>query len=334
MLLIDSLYINNSGGKVLLDYLVSELETRNIKPYYLFDLRCINDFKEIPDERKVFLKANLWNRHRWYKENFDKFSSVFCFGNIPPPIRLRIPVYTYFHQLYYLRKIYPNYLKGKIKIFFQKRILSYLCKNTNIVMTQSEFIKNEFEKTYHFPPNRILVMPFFYIPPPTNIHQIKNKNSFVYVSGGNRHKNHFRLLKAWELLAKEGYYPELGLTVDKFLFPKIDCEIKKLQQNGLKIFNYGFTNPYSLYDKYEYLIFPSLLETMGLGQVEAICCGCKVIASDLPHTFAVIQPSLIFNPLDENSIKNAVVEALQSKKIPESKVVMQNKINELIQLIK
>lgn len=44
MLLLDSLYINNSGGKILLDYLVEILETHKIPTYYLFDERCKGDF--------------------------------------------------------------------------------------------------------------------------------------------------------------------------------------------------------------------------------------------------------------------------------------------------
>ena len=63
MLLLDSLYINNSGGKILLDYLVEILETHKIPTYYLFDERCKGDFPMVPNRRKVFMKATLINRH-------------------------------------------------------------------------------------------------------------------------------------------------------------------------------------------------------------------------------------------------------------------------------
>jgi len=336
MLLIDSLYINNGGGKVLLDYLVSELEKREINPYYLFDMRCYKDFLEIPDERKIFLKANLWNRNRFYKQNKDKFSSVFCFGNIPPTLMLKNKkVITYFHQLFFLRKIYPDTLKSRIRIFIQKLLLQLLFIFTNKVIVQSEYVKNEFGKTYNYPLKDISVIPFFNLPEPAvrNDHE-KRTNSYLYVSTGSKHKNHLRLLKVWELLFEEGYVIELGLTVDKKLFPHIHNEIKRLQAKGLNIINYGFTDPYPLYDKYEYLIFPSLLETLGLPQVEAIKRGCKVIASDLPHTYAIIQPSIVFNPLDVNSIKDAILKSIDNKDLSESRIIIENKIEELINLIR
>ena len=336
MLLLDSLYINSGGGKVLLDYLVFELEKRNINAYYLFDKRCINDYKEIPNERKVFLKANLWNRHLFYIKNRKKFVSVFCFGNIPPTLLLKDKkIITYFHQLYFLRKVYPNTLTSKVKILVQKILLQLLFfRHTNKVIVQSEHIKKEFEKTYNYPLKDIFVIPFYKIPEQIrkNDHE-KKENSYVYISGGSKHKNHLILLKVWELLFEEGYMLELGLTIDEKLFPHINDEIKRLQGKGLNIINYGFTDPYPLYDKYEYLIYPSLLETLGLVQVEAIKRNCKVIASDLPHTYAIIQPTIVFNPLDVNSIKDAVIKSIDDKNLPESRIIIENKIDELINII-
>ena len=41
MILIDALYINNGGGKVLLDYLVEHLEVTNLPIYYLLDKQAV-----------------------------------------------------------------------------------------------------------------------------------------------------------------------------------------------------------------------------------------------------------------------------------------------------
>ena len=42
MILIDAVYINNSGGLVLLNYLIDTLESTNLKVYYLLDFRIKN----------------------------------------------------------------------------------------------------------------------------------------------------------------------------------------------------------------------------------------------------------------------------------------------------
>jgi glycosyltransferase involved in cell wall biosynthesis len=334
MVLIDSVYINNSGGKVLLDYLVSELERRDICPFYLFDSRCNKDYAEIPENRKFFMKASLRQRHEFYKKNKKKFHKIVCFGNVPPSIKLKnIEVITYFHKSFFLRKSYPSSIIKKMKTFIQKILLLFLYKNTDKIIVQSVFIKNEFHITYNFPLEKIFVVPFFKISDYKKKNSHIQKRGFVYISNGQEHKNHIRLLKSWELLAELGFYPELGLTIEAEKYSVVNNEILRLQQKGLKIVNYGFTNPYELYEKYEYLIFPSLLETLGLGQVEAINAGCKVVASDLPHTFAVIQPSLVFNPLDVNSIKDAVLYVLNENRLKESKILINNNIDRLISLI-
>ena len=89
MILIDAVYINNGGGKVLLDYLMKFLEETNIEVYYLLDDRMSNNCISIKkSNRTKFLKANLFNRYVFYKKHRTNFSTILCFGNIPPSIKI------------------------------------------------------------------------------------------------------------------------------------------------------------------------------------------------------------------------------------------------------
>ena len=73
MVLIDAMYVNHGGGKILLDYLVNEVEKNNPDVFYLFDDRCSQSFKAIDNERKVFLKPSFYERYQFYKKNKSKF---------------------------------------------------------------------------------------------------------------------------------------------------------------------------------------------------------------------------------------------------------------------
>ena len=42
MVLIDAIYINNGGGKILFDYLISQLNKSDLELYYLIDSRIEN----------------------------------------------------------------------------------------------------------------------------------------------------------------------------------------------------------------------------------------------------------------------------------------------------
>src|SRR5690606_19534136 len=99
MLLIDSLYINNSGGKILLNYLIEEFQKTDIEVFYLFDLRCIGDYQEIPEEIKVYMKGLLMSLYRFNKNNKNKFSKVFCFIKTHLLILLKCKVFVYRHNV-------------------------------------------------------------------------------------------------------------------------------------------------------------------------------------------------------------------------------------------
>jgi len=333
MLLIDSLYINNSGGKVLLDYLVSELEKRGINPYYLFDLRCINDFKKVPDERKIFLKANLRNRHRWYKKNSNKFFSVFCFGNIPPTVRLKVPVYTYFHNVSLLKTPRNYGFRERLFKYLKRKYIKTISRNTSFYIVQSFFVKKLVCDVLNVDESYCIIFPFYKeFSNEMDSNSKKKEDAFLYVSNGNTHKNHDNLLTAWELIAQQGIFPELHLTITP-QFEHLIKQITYLNNKGLKIFNHGFINPINLYKESQFIIYPSLTESFGLGLIEGIMFNCDVIASDREYVYEVIKPSSVFNPENSTSISTAVIDILKKKNYSKSKIIVENKIDKLIQFI-
>ncbi|MDP2455206.1 MULTISPECIES: hypothetical protein [unclassified Kaistella] len=170
MLLLDSLYINNSGGKILLEYLVEQLEKNKIPVFYLFDERCKDDFQNVPKRRKVYLKANLLNRHHFYRRKGGTFSQVLCFGNLAPTIPLKVPVYTYFHQTLFLETPDTLSIINKIKFKIKRMVLDSIKSNTNIWLVQSANIKKGLMSKFELTKSQVKVMPFY--PPLKKIEKI------------------------------------------------------------------------------------------------------------------------------------------------------------------
>ncbi len=333
MLLIDSLYINNSGGKILLDYLVAELEKNNIEVFYLFDLRCKSSYGNVPKNKKLYLKATLRNRYKFYNAHKLTISKVLCFGNFPPSIRLTAKVYTYFHQAMFLCIPKEFSFTQKITFWAKSKVLKSLTRNTDFWLVQSKGIKKSLESKYKLSPKKVLIVPFF----PTFEYKeivVRKKNTYLYVSGASPHKNHKALIEAFCIFYKKHNIGELILTVGSD-FPEIENLIDKKRKKGYPITNIGFIDRNDLehiYKKSEYLIFPSLAESFGLGLIEAIECGCKVIGADLPYTYEVCEPSLVFNPLDDESFMQAFENSLiENVKISIPKI--KNNINELINIL-
>jgi glycosyltransferase involved in cell wall biosynthesis len=335
MILIDSLYINNGGGKVLLDYLVLELEQSGLKVFYLFDERCKGDFREVSSNRRTFLKASIYNRYLFYKKNRTTFDCVCCFANLAPPLKIRATVFTYFHQKLFLS--IPKSVSLKQHVFLKIKILIFrmFLKNSNYWIVQSKSIRDMLSEIHNIDKETILTLPFY---PPLKI-QVSNitriKNSFIYVSNASAYKNHKRLIDAFCMFYDRHKTGKLTLTVSPD-FDVIFNLIKEKVAKGYPINNIGFVRREELatyYQESEYLIFPSLAESFGLGIVEAIENGCKVIGSNLPYMNAVCNPSITFEPNDVKSISKAL-EMILEPCVESTSQILFNEIDSIIKLFK
>lgn len=335
MVLIDAVFINNGGGLILLNYLVNYLESNNLKVFYLFDDRTRNLFNHIPESRKKFIKNSLIRRHFFYINNREEFKIILCFGNLPPTTQLKAKVLVYFHQNIFLN-IPKNFsFKNKFIYFLKQNILNFIKNNADVWLVQSESVRSEFSyKYFDADVRKVIKFPFYPELDFSGYNVNRVKHSFLYVSNSSSHKNHYKLIEAFCLAYDEIKKGHLTLTV-----PILDINlcnfINKKITLGYPIENVGFIERQKLaeiYLSHEYLIFPSLSESFGLGLAEAIDGGCKIIAADLKYTYEVCKPSLVFDPLDIESIKDAILYAIQNE-LPYAKKLINNDISKIMQLL-
>lgn len=336
MLLVDALYIHNGGGRVLLDYLISELEKQNIDCFYLLDSRINYDnFKIKNTNIIVYTKASIWNRYLFYKKNKKRFTTIFCLGNLPPNIRLNAKVVTYFHSQLYISASEENSIVDAFKYELKRIVLRLFSKNTDFWFLQTASIATAFREKFKVENEKIKLMPFYRLFEKKTNSLERINNTYLYVSNATVHKNHLRLLDAFCLFYDKYKIGSLVLTVSKE-YEKITQLITQKKEEGYPIVNVGFIDRDNLMDLYlqsQYLIFPSLSESFGLGIVEGVNCGCKIIAADLPYTYSVCQPSVVFNPTSVDSIFGAFEESL-GVNIAKSESCVQNKMDEIIKFLK
>ncbi len=332
MLLLDSLYINNSGGLRLLDYLVAELKDRNIDFYLLADSRCIGKFDHCKHVR--YMAASLCDRKNFYVKKGSRFSSVLCFGNIPAPIKLNVPVYTYFHNINLLTLAEAQTLPVKVKSWLKREVFKHYKMNTNYWLVQTSNTVSELLKHLGENPERVKLLPFYELPEVVDeIFFQPHGDDYVFVALHVPGKSHEELLAAWRILHSKGVDKTLHLTVQNES-PFVE-KIKKAQRDGVRVVNHGvipFTDVFDLYKKSKAIIYPSHNESLGLGIVEALTAGCDVIGSDLPFLHSICKPSEVFNPYSAQSIAEAV-ERYENGQSIKSELIIHNQIEELIELI-
>lgn len=138
---------------------------------------------------------------------------------------------------------------------------------------------------------------------------------FLYVGSIKGHKNLLSALKAFKLLIKK--YPDykmvvIGVKPDEFLKNNKTSELRE----GIIV--PGFIPDSELpaiYSNALCLIFPSLYEGFGLPPLEAMSCGCPVIASNLSSIPEVCgDAALYFDPHKIDEIVKTMEQVIEDKK--------------------
>ena len=338
MLLVDSLYINMGGAMGLLRYFVSSLQERNVDFFLLADSRCGDEFNSLP--YTMVLPATLKERKNFYKQRGIEFTSVLCFGNVPPPIKLKVPVYTYFHNISLLKIPSDGRLQVRLKFFLKQRLIDYYGRNTDAWIVQTDNTANELNRHLFSGKKQVYVLPFYHIPQELKaISLIKSgRNDYALIGELSYPRGHGIILDVWKRLHEMGFDRTLHLTVSDRTERHIAYrkKIEELKEQGVIIINHGtvpFSEIINIYKKCKAIVYPSSNESLGLSIIEAIESGCDVIASDLPFTHSICMPSAVFNRDDVEQICKVIIE-YDTNSDNQSKLIIHNSIDELLEIIK
>lgn len=332
-ILIDALHINMGGGLMILNHLINNLIIAHIDFILLKDERCPKLESENKIEKLIILPPTHKSRKKFYINHKNDFRKVLCFGNIPPMVKLNVPVYTYFHNVNLLKipKDYP--LKSKLLSLLKRLYIKRYVRNTDAWIVQTSYTSALVKKSLSLKRQHIYEYPFYRIPSGINRTDKILRTDYVFIGDYTQAKGHDYLLAAWEKLKELGINRTLHLTVTNPCFIEA---IKKANNNGVHIINHGkisFSEVVNLYNISKATIYPSLNESLGLGIVEALTAGCDVIGADLPYMHAICKPAKCFKASDVNSIVQAVI-AYENKNIDQlSKLTITDMVTEFIDFI-
>ena len=333
MILFDAIYINSKGGINLLKYFLKESEKKSFDVLFAIDSRL----ESIVFSSKIdiiYIKPNIFSRHIFYLKNKNKFRSVFCFANIPPTFSMKCSVYTYFQNVNLLNVKNEFNLNSFLKNFFYylfSKNSDYWIVQTN---TTAKLLSKRFESS-----KKIKIIPFFNPNPFLNYNNVsKNKNismfRFFYPSSGEPHKNHLNLIAAFKNFSFSNPNSTLVLTIGH-KYKKLIYQIETLKKEGVKIINKGMLNNKNLLKEFQlsdFIIFPSLRESFGLGLIEAALIKKPIIASDLDYVHEIVDPSITFNPHSIKSIEEAMKKCSYTDlELPKLKV--KNNIEQIFELL-
>lgn len=288
-------------------YYVITYDTLNIRLSENFHVVCLK-------HRCIFLDHEFQTWHYVRKFNIDIIHYPTPFGTLLKFANRSI--YT-IHDTRFLNfskkgNLSKQLLKNMIKWLKFKRALHY----ADIFITDTTAIKTELIRKYQ--PRQIIKV----IPPGisgvfTRSLPTKPKNYILAYSDKYGRKNISTTLRVFALVNNKLHrqYNLYVVTPDKDTASSVIKLAKKL-----KIFSFirvftaaSLTKMRQLYQSATCLLFPSTYEGLGLPLIEAMACGCPIVASGTETLKEVAgQAALFVNPLNEDSVATGLHQVLTS----------------------
>lgn len=238
--------------------------------------------------------------------------------NIPVLYRKKMLVTVYDILQIALPQFSGNWL-GRSYI---KLLLNIIKRKSLPITAISSFTKNELVNLMGFNPDRIEAIPLG--TPPQWFTIIKDKNPqerpyLLFVGNLKPHKNITRIIEAFQLI-QERVDCDLVIVGTASGFKTKDNQLlDRISTFGDRIKFTGYIDDEKLGQYFahaEALVFPSLYEGFGLPALEAMACGCPVIASNLASLPEVCGDAALYcDPYSSQEIADRMLQILQDKQL-------------------
>lgn len=211
--------------------------------------------------------------------------------------------------------------------FVQRTYLRWMISNSvrrsPVLLPMSYATAHDLERVLHADPTRMTVIPAilgkdFHRGREEDILSFRERYGlpyrfWVYVAHFYPHKNHRRLLEAFRILREGGFssWPLVLRGNDHGAEDAVRKSIREFRLEDQVIFlpRLEAKELPILYSTATALVFPSLYEGGGIPVIEALACGCPVLAANIPATCEYADSAAkYFDPGDTTSIVRAITE--------------------------
>lgn len=208
----------------------------------------------------------------------------------------------------------------RLTLLMKKRWCYHSAAGANRILVQSDSMARLVAKKVPSARSRISVVhhgPGFLDGPQRPMYRTAASDSLeiAYVALYRGYKNFEVLLRALRLLQREGVAVRLHLTLDLVEDPGARMVMSYARKIGVEhsIVNHGELEPdgvAQVYQSAHVFVFPSVCESFGFPQIEAMALGLPVLAADTAVNRELCGPAAIFFAPDDDHVLAAQLKRL------------------------
>lgn len=235
-----------------------------------------------------------------------------------------------------MRRFLPSrffHLDNFVKIWIQRRMLKRGLNRADRVVVQLTAVKSELVRLVGANPDHVKIIPCGFTPndnpqpqmrPTVTAALAHDRLRVTYIAHPFRYKNHERLVRGFAEVHRQIPQAELLLSLDPdrttdAFYAKYVANLTQIVrelriQSAVRFLGMLTADEVvGVLRSSAMMAYPSLVESFGLPQVEAMAAGCPVVAADLPYAREVCgEAGEYFDPLEPASISQALVGLLKN----------------------
>ena len=293
---------------------------KNFTEFYLNEKILFNNNKKLFNINKVgnnfFFKI-----YSYFKIIFTTNKNFFLISLSDLPVPFIKNQILFINQANLIDPKINKYASSSFMFMIKRLYLKIFIKKLKKIFVQSYHMKVSLIKSYKIKPKLLHVLK---IPiQKTKIKFIKRKTKItklLYPANHYLYKNHKIIIRALS------EYPIKNLLV-YFTATKSEFNQYKKIKFVKRINYYNHKNTYNVYNKFDGLIYPSKIESLGLPLIEAMHFGMPALCANLPYAREIFgDKTLYFNENSSYSVKQSILKFLRLKN--------SNKINRILVLNK
>jgi len=188
--------------------------------------------------------------------------------------------------------VHPELYENKLDLAYIKMVMPLYCRKADALIANSNLTKNDFVRILHIPPEKIITIyngcnPIFRpIHDKEVLSEIGKKYNLPYrfiltVGRCDPRKNFPTLLRAFTKCRDAGELKLVAVGGDSWRY-KLDYHINEFKFKDNVIFPgyVSHTDLPAFYNMAELFVYPSVYEEFPNPLVEAMACGCPIVASN------------------------------------------------------